>query len=107
MSQKSINPTIADLRDINNVLKNVKERDGHLRFGKIGEREELIVVGIRDASFKTEEKAVGGVFLFLSNKEMTKAALEVLAKDRNGYFLFVEGKWQGKFSSHHMYISQL
>ena len=74
MSKKNTNITIADLQDVNRILKKVRERDSHLRFGKIGEREELIVVGIGDASFKIEEKALGGVFLFLSNKEMTRAA---------------------------------
>ena len=66
MSKKNTNTTIADLRDANRVLKKVRERDSHLRFGKIGKREELIVMGIGDASFKTEAKAVGGVFLSCS-----------------------------------------
>ena len=66
MSKKNTYTTIADLRDANRVLKKVQERDSHLRFGKIGKREELIVMGIGDASFKTEAKAVGGVFLSCS-----------------------------------------
>ena len=33
-----------------------------------------MVVGIGDASFKTEDKAVGGVFLFIANSNMTRAA---------------------------------
>ena len=65
MSKKNTNTTIADLRDANRVLKKVRERDSHLRFGKIGKREELIVMGIEDACFKTEAKAVG-VFLSCS-----------------------------------------
>ena len=66
MSKKNTNATIADLGNANWVLKKVQERDSHLRFGKIGESEELIVMGIGDASFKTEGKAVGGVFLSCS-----------------------------------------
>merc|ERR1711873_261387 len=38
-------------------------------------RDDLIVVGIGDASFKSEEKAVGGVLLFLANSQMTRASL--------------------------------
>ena len=52
----------------------MRERDSCLKFEKIGDREDLIIVGIGEASFKTEDKAVGGVFLFLANKEMTRAA---------------------------------
>ena len=55
------------------ILNKVRERDSQLRFGKIGEREELIVVGIGDASFKTEAKAVG---VFLSCSCQTRRLLE-------------------------------
>ena len=40
---------------------------------RIGPKEDLIVIRIGDASFKSEEKAVGGVLLFLSNSAMKKA----------------------------------
>ena len=33
-----------------------------------------MVVGIGDASFKSDDKAIGGVLLFLTNEEMTRAA---------------------------------
>ena len=56
---------LSDLRDVNRILKKVSERDSGLTY-KIEEREDLIAVGIGDTSFKTEEKAVGGVFLFLT-----------------------------------------
>ena len=35
----------------------------------------MIILGIWDASFKSDDKAVGGVLLFLTNKSMTRAAL--------------------------------
>ena len=57
---------LSDLRDVNRILKKVSERYSGLRYEKTEEREDLIVVGIGDTSFKTEEKALGGVFLFLS-----------------------------------------
>ena len=44
-----------------------------LRFSRIGEKEDLIILGIGDASFKVDEKAVGGVILLLSNSAMTCA----------------------------------
>ena len=63
--QKNNAATISDLRDFNRILKKVRGRDSKLKFERIGEREDLIIVGIGDTSFKTDDKAVGGVFLFL------------------------------------------
>ena len=51
----------------------MRERDSRLKYENIGDREDLIVIGIGDTSFKTEDKAIGGVFLFLANSSMTKA----------------------------------
>ena len=45
-----------------------------IEFSRIGSRDDLIIIGIGDASFKSGEKAVGGVFLFLANKDITKAS---------------------------------
>ena len=45
-----------------------------MKFLRIGPKDDLIIVGIGDTSFKSDEKAVGGVFLFLSNTSMTKDA---------------------------------
>ena len=72
MSKKNNAATISNLRDINRILKKVRERDSKLKYEKIGEKEDLIVVGIGDTSFKTEEKSVG-VFLFIANSNMTRA----------------------------------
>ena len=59
MSKKNNAATIADLRDVSRILKKVKERESRIKFEKIGEREDLAIVGIGDASFKSDEKAVG------------------------------------------------
>ena len=45
-----------------------------MKFLRIGSREDLMIVGIGDTSFKTEDKAAGGVMLFLANSSMTKAS---------------------------------
>ena len=50
--------TILDLRGVNKVLKKVREREREINFGKIGEKEDLILVGIGDASFKSDKKVV-------------------------------------------------
>ena len=74
MSKKNNSAKIADLRNISRVLKKVRKRCSMIKFSRIGPRDDLIIIGIGDALFKSEEKAVGGVFLFLANKEMTKAS---------------------------------
>ena len=45
-----------------------------MKFSRIGPKNDLIVVGIGDLSFKSDDKAIGGVLLFLSNSSMTRAA---------------------------------
>ena len=43
-----------------------------MKFSRIGSKEDFI--GVRCTSFKTDDKAVGGVMLFLTNSSMTKAS---------------------------------
>ena len=43
-------------------------------YSKVG-REELQIVRIRDASFKTDEETLMGKILFLVSKDFTKASL--------------------------------
>ena len=45
-----------------------------MKFSKIAPKEKLMVVGIGDASFKSDDKAIGGVLLFLANGDMTRDA---------------------------------
>ena len=52
MSKKNTNATIADLRDVNRIFKKVRARDRCLKFERIGEREDLIIVRVGDASLK-------------------------------------------------------
>ena len=74
MSKKNNSAKIADLRNISRVLKKVREKQLMIKYSRIAPKDENIIIGIGDALFKSEEKAVGGVFLFLANKEMTKAS---------------------------------
>ena len=73
MPKKNNSAKIKDLRDISRVLKKAKERSSQLKFSRIGPKEDLIILGIGDASFMSDDKAVGGVLLFLSNSNMTRA----------------------------------
>ena len=67
MSKENNSAKISDLRNVSQVLKKVRERSSKLKFKRIGSRYDLILVSIGDTSFKLEDKAVGGVFLFLAN----------------------------------------
>ena len=73
MSRKNNCATIADLRNISRVLKKAKERPSRLRYSNIADKDDLILIGIGDASFKVDEKAVDGVILLLSNTAMPRA----------------------------------
>ena len=71
MSKKNQGATIADLRDINRILKRVRDRESLIKYEWIGNKEDLILVGIGDTSYKQDDKAIGGIFLFLSNLSKT------------------------------------
>ena len=73
MSKKTKNATIADLRNITKVVQKAKERPSKLIYSKIAEKNNLIVIGIGDASFKVDDKAVDGIILLLANTAMTHA----------------------------------
>ena len=45
-----------------------------MKYKHIGDKDNLMIVGIGDASLKTGDKAVGGVILFLTNSSMTRAS---------------------------------
>ena len=48
MSKKNNSATIRDLRDVNCVLKKVRERKSKVKFEKIGSKEDLRIAGIAD-----------------------------------------------------------
>ena len=56
------------------MSKKSKERSSKMKFSKIAPKDDLMIVGIGDASFISDDKAVGGVLLFLTNESMTRAA---------------------------------
>ena len=67
MSKKNQGATISDLRDINRILKHIHSKDSKLKYRDLGNKEDLVVIGLGDASYKQDDKAVGGVILLLVN----------------------------------------
>ena len=45
-----------------------------MTYGEIGVKEDLQLVGVVDASYKTDEKSVGGIILMITNKNLMKAS---------------------------------
>ena len=43
-------------------------------YSKVGEKEKLQLIGIVDASYKSDEKSVGGMLLMIADEQMTKAS---------------------------------
>ena len=73
MSKKNNNATLGDLLKVNKVIQKIKGRTSKVVFRKVGEPKELIVFGIGDASYKSDEKAIGGEFVCLGNKDSNVA----------------------------------
>ena len=74
MSKKNQGATITDLRDVNRILKKVREKESQIKYEHLGDGDDLVIVGIGDASYKQDNKAVGGIFLFLANSSLSRAA---------------------------------
>ena len=66
---------IADLKGVNGFLKKVKERPSEMFYRRIGNKENLEVIRIEDASYKVDEFAIGGNLIFLKEKGSTRASL--------------------------------
>ena len=74
MSKKNKEATISDLRDINKILKQVHSRESKIKYSHIGNKEDLVIIRLGDASYKHNDKAIGGVILLLANSSFTKAS---------------------------------
>merc|ERR1712240_808526 len=74
LAKKNNTAVISDLRNINRIVEKVKKEENKIIYRKIGDRENLQVVGIVDASYKPDDKSVGGMIIVLINEEMTKAS---------------------------------
>merc|ERR1712126_613739 len=74
LAKKNNNATISDLRNVNKLVDKVKNEENKVIYGKIGGRETLQVVEIVDASYKCDEKSIGGMMIVLANENMTKAS---------------------------------
>ena len=65
---------IKGVREVNRVLKKVREKESKVVFTKIGEKEELCVMGVSDASYHHDDRSVAGEMIMLGNQRTGKAA---------------------------------
>ena len=52
MSKEYQRATISDLRDVNRILKKVREKESQIKYEYLGDADDLIIVGIGGKSFK-------------------------------------------------------
>ena len=58
-----------------------------IKYSRIAPRDYLILIGIGDASFKSEEKAVCGVFFVLGKQRDDKSITNLLEEQDDKYCL--------------------
>ena len=71
MSKKNQGATISDLRDINRILKRVREKESKIKYGHLGDKDDLVIIGLGDTSDKQDDKAIRGVILLLAKSSFT------------------------------------
>ena len=69
MARKSGKATVGDLMNVNSVVKRIKQKKNEVKFTKIGRKEDLVVTGVGDASYKIDEKAIGGNIVMLRDRK--------------------------------------
>ena len=62
------------IREVYRLVKRVIEKESKVVFTKIGEKEELCVMGVSDASYHHDDKSVAGEMIMLGNRRTGRAA---------------------------------
>ena len=58
MLKKNNSAVIKDMKRINHVFKKIREKENKVKFTKVGSRDELMLYGIGDASYKSDGSSV-------------------------------------------------
>ena len=72
MAKQNGKATLKDLKVVNDVVKKIRMKENAVKFSRIGNKEDLVVTGIGDASYKVDEKAIGGNVVLLRNMKDTR-----------------------------------
>jgi hypothetical protein len=81
MARKNNSVTIRDLKRINVVLERIRSRPSEVMFRKVGEKEDLVINGLADASYKMDDRSIGGDLVILGNR-LTDVGVPVYWKSK-------------------------
>jgi hypothetical protein len=68
MAHQNHSAKIKDLKRINKVLERIHAKPSEVMFRRVGKKEDLMVYGLADGSFKLDDRSVGGDLVILGNK---------------------------------------
>ena len=74
LAKKNNSATIADFRNVNKIVGKVRKEENKVVYERVGDKEKLQVIGIVDASYKSDEKSIGGMLIMIADDKMTKAS---------------------------------
>merc|ERR1712240_581533 len=74
LAKKNSSATISDLRNVNKIVEKVKKEENKEVNGRIGDKEKLQVIGVVDASYKSDEKSIGGKLIMIADDRKTVAS---------------------------------
>ena len=46
--------------------------ESKIKYGHLGDKDDLVIIDLRDASYIQDNKVIGGVILLLANKSLTR-----------------------------------
>ena len=69
MSKKNANATLRDLKKVNKVLSRVKDKPCRVEFTKVSDINDLMLLGVTDASHINDGLSTGGTIIMMGNKK--------------------------------------
>merc|ERR1712243_345216 len=74
LAKKNNSATISDLKSVNKIVEKVKKEENKVVYGRVGDKENLQIIGVVDASYKSDEKSIGGMLVMIADERMTVAS---------------------------------
>ena len=69
MTKKQKKATLKYLREVNKILKKVHEKESKVMFRRIGDKNQLCVVGVYDSFYHSDDRSVKGEIIMLENRK--------------------------------------
>ena len=74
LAKKNNSANISDLRNVNKTVEKIKKEKNKVVYSKVGDKEKLQIIGIVDASYKSDEKSIGGMLIMIADEKMEKSS---------------------------------